>query len=76
MKTHRRIMINLHTFFISALDAVEWSASEAGRFVLGQNASGTYWIGCRVESKYRLHAMAYRKSLLPQGTVLFSQCSL
>jgi hypothetical protein len=44
-------------FLTSALAGVEWSASRPGRFILGESASGTHWIGRRVDPRAGLDDM-------------------
>jgi hypothetical protein len=39
MKTYEVMEVQLHTFFNSALDGGEWSASLPGRFTPGEGAS-------------------------------------
>jgi hypothetical protein len=39
------VNIQLHSFSALALDGGEWSVSRHGRFIPGERAPGTHWIG-------------------------------
>jgi hypothetical protein len=48
MKTYRRVDVQTHIFFTSALDRGEWSASRPGRFTPGKDPryhSTVGWVG-------------------------------
>jgi hypothetical protein len=50
-------------FLISALDGGEWSASRPCRFIPGERALGTHWIGGWVGLSAGLDAVEERKIL-------------
>lgn len=45
MKAFEDVEVYLQSFFTSALDTSEWSASRPGRFTLTERRSHTHWIG-------------------------------
>jgi hypothetical protein len=45
MKTYRGVDVQIHIFLISALVASECSALYPGRFIPGERAPGTHWVG-------------------------------
>jgi hypothetical protein len=45
MKTEGGVDVNIHVFLTSAVVGGEWSASHPGRFIPGERAPGTHWIG-------------------------------
>jgi hypothetical protein len=63
---HKYLYKAIHVFFTSALVGGEWSASRPSRFIPGERASGTHWIGGWVGSRAGLDDMEklipYRES--------------
>jgi hypothetical protein len=51
----------------SALIGGEWSASRPGRFITGERALGTHWIGGRVDPRDDLDDLKKRKFLILPG---------
>jgi hypothetical protein len=45
MKAYGGVDVWIHVFLTSALVGGEWSASHPGRFIPGERAPGTHWIG-------------------------------
>jgi hypothetical protein len=45
LKAYWGVDVELHTFFISALDGGEWSVSRPGRFTLRERDHVTHWRG-------------------------------
>jgi hypothetical protein len=45
MKKHGRMEVQLHAFLTSAPYGGQWLASCPGRFITGERASVTHWIG-------------------------------
>jgi hypothetical protein len=45
MKAYGEVDVWIHIFLSSALVGGEWSASHPGRFIPGERATGTHWIG-------------------------------
>jgi hypothetical protein len=45
MKAYGGVDVEIHVFMTSALVGGEWSASRPGRFITGERASDTQWIG-------------------------------
>jgi hypothetical protein len=45
MKAYERMTVWIHIFLNSALAGGEWSASRPVRFIPGERAPGTNWIG-------------------------------
>jgi hypothetical protein len=59
------------TFYLtSALVGCEWSASRIGRFIPGEKAPGTHWIGGSVGPRTGLNNVEKRKFLTPLGLEL------
>jgi hypothetical protein len=67
MKAYGWVYVYINIFLTSALAGGEWSASRAGRFIPGERASGTHWIGGRVGPRVRLDDVDKRKFLTPPG---------
>jgi hypothetical protein len=44
-KAYGGVDVYIHLFLTSALAGGEWSASRPGRFIPGERAPGTHWIG-------------------------------
>jgi hypothetical protein len=57
MKTYGGVDVCTHVFLTSALVGGEWSASRPGRFILGERAPGTGWIGAGVGRRAGLDDM-------------------
>jgi hypothetical protein len=55
------VEVQLHAFFISALDGGEWSASRPGSFNHRETALGTHWIGGWVGPRAVLDVVVKRK---------------
>jgi hypothetical protein len=45
MKAYRGVDVWIHILLTSTLVGGEWSASRPGRFIHGERAPGTHWIG-------------------------------
>jgi hypothetical protein len=54
----------------SALVGGEWSVSRPGRFIPGERAPGTHWIGSWVDIRAGLHNLEKRKLLTLPGLEL------
>jgi hypothetical protein len=54
-------------FLTSALDGGEWSGSHPGRFIPGEIATGTHWMGGWVGPRAGLDAVEKRKSFARAG---------
>jgi hypothetical protein len=50
-----------HIFLTSALVGGEWSTSRPGRFIHGEKAPGTHWIGGWVDLRAGLDDLEKRK---------------
>jgi hypothetical protein len=70
MKAYGGVDVYIHIFFTSALAGGEWSASRPGRFIPGERASGTHWIGGWRDPKAGLDDMEKRKFLTLPGLEL------
>jgi len=57
------VEVQLHAFLISALDGGEWSASHSSRFIPGERAPGTQWIGGWFGPRASLEAVAKKENL-------------
>jgi hypothetical protein len=66
MKTYCEVEVYLHVLLTSALDGGEWSASQPGRFIPTERATGSYWIGGWVGSRAGLYMVAKRKIPIPR----------
>jgi hypothetical protein len=53
--------LQLHSFLISAIDGGEWLVSRSGRFISGETAVGTHWIGGWVGPRAGLEAVVKRR---------------
>jgi hypothetical protein len=56
METFGGVDVYIRVFFTSALEG-ELSASRSCRFILGERAIGTHWIGGWVDSRANLNDM-------------------
>jgi hypothetical protein len=45
MKMYRVVQVYFQSFLTSALDGVDWSDSQPGRFNSGESALSTHWTG-------------------------------
>jgi hypothetical protein len=57
IKTYGGVDVYIHIFLTSALVGGEWSASRPGRFIPGERARGTHWIGGWVRPRAGLDDM-------------------
>jgi hypothetical protein len=57
MKLYGDADVQAHVFLNSALLVGEWSASRPGRFIPGERAPGTHWVGGWVGSRGGLDDM-------------------
>jgi hypothetical protein len=62
--------VGIHISFNSALLGGEWSASRPGRFIRGERASGTYWVGGVLDTGASLDNMEKTKLLSLPGLEL------
>jgi hypothetical protein len=62
--------VEVHVFFISALVGGEWSASRPGRFIPGERAAATHWIGGWVGPRVGQNDVEKRKFLNLPGLEL------
>jgi hypothetical protein len=67
MKTYGRMNVHIHIFLTSALVGDEWSAPRPGRFIPGEKALSTHWIGSWVGPRTGLNAVERRKVLTLPG---------
>jgi hypothetical protein len=51
MKAYGGVDVYIHIFLTSALAGGEWSTSRPGRFICGERAPGTHWIGDWMDPK-------------------------
>jgi hypothetical protein len=68
MKEYGGVDVYIHIFLSSALAGDEWSASLPGRFIPGEIAPGTHWIGDWVDLNGRSGRRGEEKILDPTGT--------
>jgi hypothetical protein len=64
------IYVYIHVFLTSALVERKWLSSRPGRFIPGENAAGTHWIGGCVGPKTGLDDVKKRKFLTLPGLEL------
>jgi hypothetical protein len=64
------VYVYIHIFLTSALVGGEWSASRPGRFIPGERAPGTHWIGGWVDPRSGLDDAEIRKFLNLPGLEL------
>jgi hypothetical protein len=55
MKAYRGVDVYVHIFLTSALAGGEWSASRPGRFISGERAVGTHFVGGWVDPRAGLN---------------------
>jgi hypothetical protein len=67
MKAYGGVNVYIHTFVPPALVGGEWSASRHCRFISGERANGTRWIGSWVGPRAGLENVEKRKFLTQQG---------
>jgi hypothetical protein len=72
MVTYGGVDVEIHVFLTSPLAGGEWSASRLGRFIHGERAPGTHWIGGWVDPRARLDNTEKRKFLTLPGLELRS----
>jgi hypothetical protein len=71
MKAYGGVDVYTHVFLTSALAGGEWSISRPCRFIPGESAPGTHWIGCWVDPRAGLDDLEKRKFLTtPPGLEL------
>jgi hypothetical protein len=61
MKAHGGVDVYIHIFLTSALVG-EWSAARPGRFIFGERAPGTHWIGGWVDPRAGLDDVEIKNS--------------
>jgi hypothetical protein len=61
------VYVYSHIFLTSALVGGEWSTSRRGRFIPGEKAPGTHWIGGWVDLTFGLDDLEKRKFLTLPG---------
>jgi hypothetical protein len=64
MKTYGGVDVWIYVFLYSVLVGGEWSASRPGRFIPGEIAPGTHWIGGWVDPRIGLDDVE-RINILP-----------
>jgi hypothetical protein len=67
MKAYGGVDVYIHIFLTSVLVGCEWSASRSGRFIPGERATGTHWIGGWVGLRAGLDDMEKRNFLTLPG---------
>jgi hypothetical protein len=70
MKTYGGVDVYIHIFLTSALVGGEWSASRPDRFIPGERAPDTHWIGGWMGPRAGLDAVVERKFLTLPGLQL------
>jgi hypothetical protein len=70
MTVYGGVDVQIHIFLFSALVGGEWSASRPGRFIPGERAPGSHWIGGWVDHRASLDDVEKRKFLPPLGLEL------
>jgi hypothetical protein len=72
MKTYGGVDVQIHIFLTSALVGGEWSNSRPGRYIPGERAPGTHWIGGWLDFKASLDDLEKRKFLTLTGLELWT----
>jgi hypothetical protein len=67
MKTYGEVDVKIHVFLSSALAGGEWPASRSYRFIPGERALCTHWIGGWVDPRADLDDMEKWKCLTLPG---------
>jgi hypothetical protein len=70
MKAYGGVDVYIHIFLTLALVGSEWSTLRPGRFIPGETAAGTHWIGGLVEPRAGLDDVEKRKFLILPGLEL------
>jgi hypothetical protein len=70
MKAYWGLDMQIHIFLTSASVGDEWSASRPGRFIRGERAAGTHWIGGWVGPSVGLDDLEKRQFLTLPGLEL------
>jgi hypothetical protein len=70
MKAYEGMDVSIHIFLTSAVAGGEWSTSSSGRFIPGERARGTYWIGGWADPRAGLDEVKKRKFLTLPGLEL------
>jgi hypothetical protein len=70
MKAYGGVDLEIHVFLTSAVVGEEWSVSRPGRFIPGERAPGTHWLGGWVSPIGGLDAAEKRKFLTLPGLEL------
>jgi hypothetical protein len=70
MKTYGGVGVWSYIFFTSALVWGQWSYSRAGRFIVGDRAPGTHWMGSWVDPRTGQDDGEKRKFLVLPGLEL------
>jgi hypothetical protein len=70
MKTYGGVVVYIEIFLTWALVGGELSASRSGRFIFGERASGTHWIGGWVGPRAGLDYVEKRILFTPPGLEL------
>jgi len=67
MNTYGGVEVQLHAFLNSVQDGSDWSVSRPGRFLPGERAFRTHWVGGWVDPKTGLEAVTKKKISAPAG---------
>jgi hypothetical protein len=70
MKAYGEVYVQSHIFLTSALAGGEWSASRPSRFIPGERAPDTHWIGGWVDPRAGLDDVENGKFLTLPGLEL------
>jgi hypothetical protein len=70
MNAYGGVDVYIHIFLTSALAGGEWSASRSDRFIAGERAPGTHWIGGWVDPRTGLDVLENGKFLTLPGLEL------
>jgi hypothetical protein len=70
MKAFGGVDVSIHIFLTSALAGGGWSPSRPCRFILGERAPGTHWIGGWVDPRAGLDDVEKRKFFILPGLEL------